>query len=218
MMKALCPAAFVLALPVEGQVALWDMQADPPVALAQNPPGSVLPGTCYQLSGKKLTPLQPATACLNYYTSPGDLGALEPFSATGTMAFNDHAPDYALLGLELRGVQGTEECGERETCDTLYLAGFANDSLTAQAMEPTRAGQRVSLTGRKNTPTRLNSAHTVASVPYLRADRRFPDLTGKSQRHRAVGELRFLWQLRPVFERKKGENRQIYRNCALVGL
>lgn len=165
MIKALGPTAFVLALlpgtpliaqertglalPVEGQIALWDMQADPPIALAQNLPGSVLPGTCYQLSGKKLTQLQPTTACLGYYTSPGDLGGLEPFSATGTMAFNDHAPDYALLGLELRGVQGIEECGERETCDTVYLAGFANDRLTAQAMEAARAGQKMTLTGRK---------------------------------------------------------------------
>lgn len=165
MIKVLCPAAFVLALlpatsliaqeraglalPVEGQIALWDMQADPPIALAQNLPGSILPGTCYQMSGNKLTPLQSATACLDYYTSPGDLSSRERFSATGTMAFNDHAPDYALLGLELRGVQGIEECGERETCDTVYLAGFANDRLTAQAMEAARAGQRVTLTGRK---------------------------------------------------------------------
>lgn len=138
-----------IALPVQGKVALWDMRSDPPAALTGDLPDGVVAGACYDLSGSQMTPQQPATACLDYYTFAQSLDGMEEFSATGRIAFNDIAPDYAFRGLELRGVEGIVDCGERDSCDTVYIAGFADAQITAQAVAAARADQTVTLIGRK---------------------------------------------------------------------
>lgn len=137
-----------VSLPVEGRMSVWDMRADPPVAIAENLPDGVVPGLCYERTGDKLMP-QPGAACLDYYTSSRSLDELEQFSATGRLSFNGLQPDYALRGLELQGVEGIKDCGERDNCDVLYIAGFANAELTAQAMEAAREGRIVTVNGRK---------------------------------------------------------------------
>ena len=138
-----------IALPGDGGMGLWDMRRDPPVALAKGLPDSVVAGMCYTLSGRRLAPQKPGAACLDYYTFTQPLAGLERFSAKGRIAFNGIAPDHAYRGLELRGVHGITDCGERDGCDTVYIAGFADPAVTAQAFAAARAGQMVSLTGRQ---------------------------------------------------------------------
>lgn len=146
---AMAQQATGITLPVEGRMGLWDMRSDPPAELVGNLPDTVVAGACYDYAGNKLTGQKPATDCLDYYSFTEPLDGLAAFSATGEMAFNDVAPDYAFRGLELRGVQGISDCGERDDCATVYLAGFTDPAVTAQAIAAARAGQRVTLTGRQ---------------------------------------------------------------------
>ncbi len=131
-----------VALPVNGQLALWDMQTDPPAEMA-DPAADAVAGACYDAA------LQPAGVnCLSHYTHPAPADAAI-FTAMGRTAFNDIIPDYAFRGLELRDVDGITDCGERDGCDTLYIAGFTDADLTVQAMEAAREGKVVTLTGRQ---------------------------------------------------------------------
>lgn len=138
-----------IALPVNGQLILWDMGRDPPAASGRTLPADAIAGGCHPVSRRIVRTPLPTLACLGYYTSDQPLGRLEPFTASGRIAFNDVAPNLAFRGLELRGVEGIGECGERDDCSTVYLASFANIDVTAQAMAAARTGRRVTLIGRK---------------------------------------------------------------------
>lgn len=103
-----------IALPVQGEIAVWDLSANPPEALAQHFSGELIAGQCYTVSSNKLS-LQPENpSCLDYYVYDLVPEDLEPVSASGQIAFNHVTPDIAFRGLELRDVEGVDQCGERE--------------------------------------------------------------------------------------------------------
>lgn len=133
-----------VVLPAQGALHLWDMTAEPPRQLTGALPDTATAGGCFALSGNKLTPQ--GVSCLGYYVA-GRAGDNGPMRATGRLAFNDVTPDLAYRGLQLSDASGVEDCGERESCETIYIAGFANAELAAKAMQLARDGARVTLTG-----------------------------------------------------------------------
>lgn len=133
-----------LVLPTQGGLHLWDMAADPARRLTGPLPRTAKAGACYALTDDRLVPQD--ASCLDYYVldSAGDHG---PMQARGRMAFNDTDPDPAHRGLQLSDAKGVEDCGERDNCDVVYIAGFADAELAAKAMQLARDGADVMLTG-----------------------------------------------------------------------
>ena len=64
-------------------------------------------------------------------------------SATGRIGFNNRAPDEMLRGLQLNGVTGIADCGERDDCDTLFITGFTTRAVAYAAMAAAREGRAV---------------------------------------------------------------------------
>ncbi len=134
-----------VALPVEGKMQLWDMQAEPPRRISEALPDQVSAGSCYSLSGTVLT--DQGKTCLSYYVTDAQ-GDQAAFRVTGKMSFDDQTPDLAYRGLRLTEASGMADCGERDDCQTLYIAGFRTDALVDKAVELARNGCGVTLAGK----------------------------------------------------------------------
>ena len=138
-----------LTLPADGTVVLWDMGTMPPRPLTAALPPAISPGRCYIMQGSSLHLQATGGACLDYYLYRGALDKLPQISATGRIGFNNRAPDEMLRGLQLNGVTGIADCGERDDCDTLFITGFATRAVAYAAMAAAREGRAVPLTGRE---------------------------------------------------------------------
>lgn len=141
--------AHYIAVPVDGRLQLWDMRGETAEAAHLQLPNDAVAGGCYSVSGNNQATLQASKSCLEYYTFKQPLDKLPKFSVSGHIAFNDVKPDNAYRGLEVRGVDGISDCGEREDCSTVYIAGFTNIELTAKVYAAARDGRRMTLSGRK---------------------------------------------------------------------
>ncbi len=132
-----------LTLPADGKVVLWDMGTMPPRPLTAALPPAISPGRCYIMQGSSLHLQATGGACLDYYLYRGALDKLPQISATGRIGFNNRAPDEMLRGLQLNGVTGIADCGERDDCDTLFITGFATRAVAYAAMAAAREGRAV---------------------------------------------------------------------------
>ena len=135
-----------IALPVEGQLQVWDMAPSPPEQIGVLASHDAMPGQCYHGEGRAWTKAD-TQQCLAYYVRDPALGELAAHTISGTLTFNQRTPNEAYRGLQLNGVQGVDDCGERANCDTIYIAGFATPELAAKAMQAARQQRKITAYG-----------------------------------------------------------------------